>query len=116
MRRWTTRPPPRKTPTAQPAPAPTKPTIALDEYLEQPKTLILRGKQDAMRRWQSELGREFLPDTEVLAIADGMPELPALLDKPPRPQPVNGWLCRGAICLEPLSDLVNLKRDLKAKT
>jgi uncharacterized protein YyaL (SSP411 family) len=89
--------------------------IALDEYLAQPKTLILRGKEDAVRSWQAELAREFLPDTAVLAIADGMPRLPPLLDKPPRPQPVNAWLCRGVSCLEPISDLVHLKAILKEK-
>jgi uncharacterized protein YyaL (SSP411 family) len=89
--------------------------IALDEYLAQPKTLILRGKDDAVRAWQGELAREFLPDTAVLAIADGMPRVPRLLDKPPRPQPVNAWLCRGVTCLEPISDLVHLKQVLKEK-
>jgi uncharacterized protein YyaL (SSP411 family) len=89
--------------------------IALDEHLAQPKTLILRGKEDAVRSWQAELAREFLPDTAVLAIADGMRRLPPLLDKPPRPQPVNGWFCRGVTCLEPISDLVHLKQVLKEK-
>jgi hypothetical protein len=89
--------------------------IALDEHLAPPKTLVLRGKHDALRTWQGELAREFLPDTAVLAIADGTPGLPALLDKPSRPQPVNGWLCRGVSCLEPISDLVHLKRVLKEK-
>jgi hypothetical protein len=36
-----------------------------------------------------------------------------LLDKPRRAQPVNGWLCRGVSCLEPISDLVHLKQVLK---
>ncbi len=89
--------------------------IALDEHLAQPKTLILRGSAEALRAWQGELAREFMPDTAVLAIADGTPGLPALLDKPPRPAPVNGWLCRGVTCLEPVSDLVHLKKILKEK-
>jgi uncharacterized protein YyaL (SSP411 family) len=89
--------------------------IALDEHLAQPKTLILRGKADALRAWQGELAREFLPDTAVLAIADGAPGLPAPLDKPRRAQPVNAWLCRGVSCLEPISDLVHLKKVLKEK-
>jgi len=59
--------------------------------------------------------REFLPDTTVLAIADGMPGLPPALDKPARPEPVNAWLCRGVNCLLPISDLVDLRRTLKEK-
>jgi uncharacterized protein YyaL (SSP411 family) len=89
--------------------------IALDEHLSQPKTLILRGAREAIDAWRRELAREFLPDTELLAIADDMKGLPPLLDKPQRPQPVNAWLCRGVTCLEPISDLVHLKHTLKEK-
>jgi uncharacterized protein YyaL (SSP411 family) len=89
--------------------------IALDEHLAAPKTLILRGAAEALPAWQAELAREYLPDTEVLALADGMPRLPALLDKPRRPGAVNAWLCRGVTCLEPIGDLVNLKETLKEK-
>jgi uncharacterized protein YyaL (SSP411 family) len=89
--------------------------IALDQHLGQPKTLILRGREDAIAAWRQELVREFLPDTEVLAIPDDLEGLPQLLDKPLRPQPVNAWLCRGVTCLEPISDLVNLKKTLKEK-
>ena len=89
--------------------------IALDEHLAQPKTLVLRGQRDALDAWRRELAREFLPDTAVLAIPDGLQGLPALLDKPRRAQPVNAWLCRGVTCLEPISDLVHLKKALKER-
>jgi uncharacterized protein len=88
-------------------------TIALDEQLSPPRTLILRGHPAALDAWRIELVREFLPDLAVLAIPDGTPGLPALIDKPARPEPVNGWLCRGVTCLQPISDLVNLKKALK---
>jgi uncharacterized protein YyaL (SSP411 family) len=87
--------------------------IALDELLQPPRTLILRGRGDALRAWQAELAREFLTDVTVLAIPDGMQGLPVLLDKPVRAEPVNAWLCRGVTCLAPMADLVNLKKTLK---
>jgi len=86
---------------------------ALDEALQPPRTLILRGRDEALRAWQAELAREFLPDLTVLALPDGMSALGALLDKPARPEPVNAWLCRGVTCLAPMSDLVHLKKTLK---
>jgi len=89
--------------------------IALDEHLALPKTLILRGQSDALRAWQRELAQSFMPDTLVLGIADGAPGVPPLIDKPRRPEPVNAWLCRGVSCMEPVSDLVNLKNILKEK-
>jgi uncharacterized protein YyaL (SSP411 family) len=87
--------------------------IALDEQLQAPRVLILRGKAKALESWQAELAREVLPDATVLAIPDGMAGLPGVLNKPARPEPVNGWLCRGVTCLSPISDLVDLKKALK---
>jgi uncharacterized protein len=87
--------------------------IALDEHLRPPRTLILRGRGEPLQAWQAELAREFLPEVSVVAIPDGVTGLPALLDKPARPEPVNGWLCQGVTCLSPMSNLVNLKKTLK---
>jgi uncharacterized protein YyaL (SSP411 family) len=89
--------------------------IAIEGELEPPATLILRGKPAAMGDWQAEFAREFLPDTMVLGIADGTPGLPEVLDKPQRPQPVNGWLCRGVVCFEPIDELSTLKKACKEK-
>ena len=91
-------------------------TIALAEQLVPPNVLVLRGRGDELARWRDELAREYLPNTVVLALPDGMPGLPATLDKPPRAEPVNGWLCRGVICLEPISDLIQLKTACKEKS
>jgi uncharacterized protein len=88
-------------------------TIALEEQLQPPRVLVLHGRSDALPAWQAELAREFLPDTVVLAIAEGAAGLPPALDKPRRSEPVNGWLCRGVTCLAPISDLVDLKNSLK---
>jgi hypothetical protein len=87
--------------------------IALDEALHPPRILILRGRAAALPAWQAELAQEFLPDLTVLAVPDGTPALGAVLDKPPRPEAVNAWLCRGVTCLAPVSDLVHLKKTLK---
>ena len=87
--------------------------LALDESLSPPGTLVLRGSQAALPEWQAALAGEFLPDVTVLGIPDGTAGLPETLDKPARPEPVNGWLCRGVTCLAPIGDLVNLKKTLK---
>jgi uncharacterized protein len=89
--------------------------MALEEQLRPPATLILRGSHEALGRWQTELAREYLPETLVLGIPEGMPGLPAVLDKPRRAGAVNGWLCRGVTCLEPISDLLVLKKACKEK-
>jgi len=90
--------------------------IALEEQLSPPSLLVLRGQGEALAGWQAQLAREFLPDSTLLAIPEGMEDLPAPLDKPPRPGAVNAWLCRGVTCLEPIGDLVHLEKALKEKT
>ncbi len=87
--------------------------MALDELLAPPKLLVLRGRPEPLASWQRELSRHYVPDSLTLAVADGLPALPPSLDKPARPEPVNGWLCRGVICLEPISDLVKLTQAIK---
>jgi uncharacterized protein YyaL (SSP411 family) len=89
--------------------------LALEEQLEPPATLILRGSETALGAWQSDLARQYLPATLLLAIPDGAAGLPSILDKPARPGGVNGWVCRGVTCLEPIAELATLTRTLKEK-
>ncbi|HUQ25749.1 MAG TPA: thioredoxin domain-containing protein [Burkholderiales bacterium] len=89
--------------------------IALEEQLEPPATVILRGGQTALGPWQADLAREYLPATLLLAIPDGTTGLPPMLDKPVRPGGVNGWVCRGVTCLEPIAELSTLVSTCKEK-
>ena len=89
--------------------------IALEEQLEPPTTVILRGNEGSLQGWQADLAREYLPATLLLAVPDGTKELPAALDKPPRPGTVNAWVCRGVTCLEPIPELSTLIRTCKEK-
>ena len=90
--------------------------IALSEQLVPPSLLVLRGRGADLDRWRDELAGEYLPAAMVVALPDGVAGLPAALDKPRRPEPVNGWLCRGVTCLEPIADLVQLRTTLKEPT
>jgi uncharacterized protein YyaL (SSP411 family) len=88
--------------------------IALEELVDPPRILVLRGEARAAAEWAAELAREPLPDTLVLTLPDGTRDLPPLLDKPAVPgAAVNGWLCRGVTCLAPLADLSALKQACK---
>jgi uncharacterized protein len=83
--------------------------MALEEALAPPATVVLRGTPQALHAWQAALARLLLPDTLVLAVPDGLRDLPPLLDKPARLGPVNAWLCRNTTCLEPMTDLQQLE-------
>ena len=87
---------------------------ALEEALEPPATLVLRGVGGAIADWSGQLAREYLPRTLAIGIPDGMPGLPPALDKPRQTAPVTAWLCRGATCLAPIADLASLRSALRA--
>ena len=88
---------------------------ALDEALAPPSLLVVRGTPGALAEWSVTLATEFLPDTLVLAIPDGTPGLPPILDKPEHSGPATGWLCRGPVCLPPSNDLEALKRACRGQ-
>jgi hypothetical protein len=94
---------------------------ALDEYLEPPTLVILRGERDAVAAWQRSLGRVYRPATLVIGVplpaAGEVSGLPAVLDKPAAADgaAVNAWVCRGVSCLPPIGDAVELERVLAGK-
>jgi uncharacterized protein YyaL (SSP411 family) len=87
---------------------------ALEELLDPPEIVILRGAAPAIEGWRRELARPFAPRRLVLAIPTDAPDLPpALADKTPRGDAV-AYLCRGSSCSAPLNSLEALLAELRA--
>jgi uncharacterized protein YyaL (SSP411 family) len=87
---------------------------ALEELLDPPEIVILRGAAPAIEGWRCELARPFAPRRLVLAIpADAADLPPALADKAPRGHAV-AYLCRGSSCSAPLNSLEALLAGLRA--
>jgi len=87
--------------------------MALEELLAPPSVLVLRGAREAVSQWSAALAREFLPGILILPAPNDTSGLPPLLDKPLRPDTVNGWLCQGVTCLAPISSLEELRSACK---
>lgn len=85
---------------------------ALAEVLNPPTVVVVRGAADALAEWQAALRGRHMPDTLCLYIAEGLENLPAVLDKPRRER-VNAWVCRGVNCLSPLDGIADLERTLR---
>jgi len=85
---------------------------ALEEQVEPPRTLILRGDPAEFAPWRAWLGKAYLPTTLVLFIPANAAPLPEPLAKPPKPG-VNAWLCEGVTCLTPIDDADRLRDALK---
>jgi uncharacterized protein YyaL (SSP411 family) len=84
---------------------------ALEEALEPPRIVILRGPESELREWQRALIAPYRPDVLVLAVPSTVQNLPAALDKPSGPR-VSAWVCRGVTCLPPVAHLAELERVL----
>jgi uncharacterized protein len=86
---------------------------ALDELLDPPEIVIVRGESAAIEGWRRELARTFAPRRLVLAIPADAADLPAALaDKAPRGEAV-AYLCRGSVCSAPLESLAALMDALR---
>jgi uncharacterized protein YyaL (SSP411 family) len=86
---------------------------ALEEYLNPPQIVILRGEAAEIARWGAALGRLYAPRRLVFAIPADAPLLPeALASKPPR-FPAVAYVCRGTMCEAPVPTLEALVRNLR---
>ncbi len=86
---------------------------ALEELLQPPEIVILRGEAAAIEAWRRELARRFAPRRMVLAIPADATGLPAALaDKAPRGAAV-AYICRGSTCSAPVESLEVLLAELR---
>jgi len=81
---------------------------ALEEYLEPPEIVILRGEALEIRRWARALGRRYDPHRLVLAIPAEAAGLPDALASKPAVGAAIAYRCRGLRCDEPVSSLEEL--------
>ena len=87
--------------------------IALEELLNPPVVVILRGREADLGAWRRELAKLYAPRRIVLAIpanAAGLPD--ALADKAARETTV-AYVCRGSTCSAPLDSLSALVSELR---
>ncbi|MEO8307236.1 MAG: thioredoxin domain-containing protein [Pseudomonadota bacterium] len=89
---------------------------ALEEFLQLPIIVVLRGQPQQLALWHSQLQRQFQPRAMVLAIPADATDLPAsLASKAPQGEVV-GYLCRGMQCEAPTSSLAVLSESLQRAT
>jgi uncharacterized protein YyaL (SSP411 family) len=81
--------------------------IALEEWLEPPEIVILRGEPGELEVWREAL-RGYAPRRLVLAIPADAPSLPeALAARAPSGSAV-AYVCRGPVCSPPITQLKDL--------
>jgi uncharacterized protein YyaL (SSP411 family) len=85
----------------------------LEELLQPPQIVIIRGEAAAIAAWQQELARVYAPRRIVIAIAAGIADLPAALADKAAGAGVVAYLCQGSVCSAPLESLSALIAQLR---
>ncbi len=89
---------------------------ALEELLQPPVIVILRGPQDAIEPWRAALATLYEPGRLVLAMPSDRPagagEMPASFAAKPALPGGAAYVCRGSQCSAPLTGLADLIAEL----
>src|SRR5690606_26352577 len=87
---------------------------ALEEHLDPPRVVVLRGEPQALRDWQRALAGVWRPGTLIFGIPRGAAGVPAALDRPAPESGVQAWVCRDFTCLPAVVELPALEALLDA--
>ena len=87
---------------------------ALDEILNEPEVVILRGDMAEIERWKGALDAAYAPRRLLIAIPTDAENLPGALELR-RPQETTvAYVCRGTSCTAPLSSLEDVAAELNS--
>ncbi len=78
--------------------------LALDDWLNPPQTVILRGQGETLATWQARCHRHYAPGRLAVAIPTDAVGLPGLLAERRPLGPVTAYVCSGHSCRAPASD------------
>ncbi len=87
---------------------------ALDELLNPPETLILRGAKAEITTWARELHKLYAPRRLVLAVPGDAQDLPPALEEKTSRSNAVAYVCHGSTCSAPIDSLGGLVSRLRA--
>jgi uncharacterized protein YyaL (SSP411 family) len=87
--------------------------LALEDWLEPPQLVLLRGPAAAVESWHRVLRVGFAPRVWVLAVPADAAPLPPALALRVAGESVRAWLCCGSTCSAPFSALAELLAALR---
>jgi uncharacterized protein YyaL (SSP411 family) len=87
---------------------------ALDELLNPPETLVLRGDKSEITAWARELHKLYAPRRMVLAVPGDAQDLPPTLAEKTAGSTSLAYVCHGSTCSAPVDSLGGLVSRLRA--
>ena len=86
---------------------------ALEEWLEPPQIIVLRGDPGMLTEWWKRCATPYAPRRLTLAIpTDAVLPTGLLTERQAGPAPVTAYVCSGTQCLAPITTLADLEREL----
>ena len=86
---------------------------ALEEYIDHPEIIVIRGDDEEIRRWRENATRIYAPRRLVFAIGSETEGLPgSLTDRKPVPNETVAYRCVGSHCSLPISSWEALAVEL----
>jgi uncharacterized protein YyaL (SSP411 family) len=86
--------------------------LALEDYLQPPQIVILRGAAHEIEPWHRQLNAKFAPRRWTLAVPADATGLPPAIASKPAAAGALAYVCRGSQCTAPLSSLTALLAEL----
>lgn len=86
---------------------------ALEEFLNPPQIVILRGESAVIETWRCQLAKLYSPHRTVLAIASDVSGLPPALAEKTSREPAIAYLCSGSTCSAPIDSLAALVSSVR---
>ncbi len=84
--------------------------VALEEYLQPPDLVVLRGRDETeLAAWQTQLARDYAPRRLCFTIPADAGDLPGLLAERPADDTTTAWVCSGTSCQPPLTSVEAVK-------
>jgi uncharacterized protein len=87
--------------------------MALEELINPPQTIILRGEAKTIESWRRDLARLYAPRRIVLAVPTNTGNLPPALDDKPARGAAVAYVCKGSVCSAPLESFSALAARLR---
>ena len=88
--------------------------IALEEILEPPQLVVLRGEGDALSAWLERCNERHTPTRQTFAVPNHATDLPGLLAQRKGAEPVVAYLCSGQSCAAPVTKTDALESALRS--
>jgi len=83
---------------------------ALEDYLQPPKVIIIRGEIQELSAWQQICWKSFTPQLHVYAIPNNASDLPSGLSEKKYQTKTIAYICQGTQCLPPIEDITQLRK------